>query len=156
MSRRMIVALNVALALFALLAIAVAYVRLAPNPVSLVHVDPVAAGRVSANSAFVAPPDAPVFDATPEEVFAALDEIILATPKTRRWAEGPDAFHASYIVRTPLVGFPDYVSVRVLPTEGGATYAIYSRSRFGRSDLGANAARIGEWRGALAERFATP
>ena len=156
MSRRMIVILNVFLAIFALAAVAVAYVRLSPNPISVVHLDPYEVGASGSRSAYIGPPEAPVYDVSPEELFAALDEIIRATPKTTKVAEGPDPLHASYIARTPLVGFPDYVSVRVRPAGEGATYAIYSRSRFGQSDHGVNAERIAGWRGALADRFGGP
>ena len=42
--------------------------------------------------------------------------------------------------------YPDTVDVLVLPAEGGrSTVAIYSRSQIGRSDLGANLARIRRW-----------
>ena len=62
----------------------------------------------------------------------------------------------SYIARTALWGFPDYVSVRVVEAEGGARYAIWSRSRFGSSDLGANAARLADWRGRIAAGLGGP
>lgn len=48
--------------------------------------------------------------------------------------------------RTPLLRFPDLVSIRVLPLEDGrSTVAVYSRSLYGRSDLGTNAKRVREW-----------
>jgi uncharacterized protein (DUF1499 family) len=49
------------------------------------------------------------------------------------------------------MGYPDYISVRVLPAgEGQETVAALSRSRFGQSDLGVNAARLARLRAALA------
>jgi len=47
------------------------------------------------------------------------------------------------VVRTPLIGYPDYVSLRI--AEEGAEMArvtVYSRSRFGRRDFGANKTRV--------------
>ena len=47
---------------------------------------------------------------------------------------------------TPLVGFPDTVTVRFIELpDGRSTLAIYSRSHYGRSDLGANKKRIDQW-----------
>ncbi|ACT59687.1 DUF1499 domain-containing protein [Hirschia baltica] len=48
--------------------------------------------------------------------------------------------------RTPLVGWPDYISVCFLEAdEGGSTLAIYSRSKYGRKDFGVNRKRIERW-----------
>jgi Protein of unknown function (DUF1499) len=43
---------------------------------------------------------------------------------------------------TRLLRFRDDVTVRVRPTAGGSRVDVRSRSRLGRDDLGANAARI--------------
>ena len=51
-----------------------------------------------------------------------------------------------FVVRTPLMRFPDTVDVMVLPAGGKSTVAIL-RSLIGRSDLGANLARIKGWLG---------
>ena len=46
------------------------------------------------------------------------------------------------VARTPIMGFRDDVVVRVRPAREGARVDIRSASRYGRSDLGANASRI--------------
>jgi uncharacterized protein (DUF1499 family) len=46
------------------------------------------------------------------------------------------------IARTPILGFRDDVAVRVRATHEGARIDIRSASRYGRHDLGANAARV--------------
>lgn len=46
------------------------------------------------------------------------------------------------IAHTPVMGFADDVAVRVSAVPGGTMFDIRSVSRYGRSDLGANAARI--------------
>jgi len=43
---------------------------------------------------------------------------------------------------TPLLRFRDDVTIRVRPAESGSRVDVRSRSRLGRDDLGANAARI--------------
>jgi uncharacterized protein (DUF1499 family) len=46
------------------------------------------------------------------------------------------------IARTPVLGFRDDVAVRVRATQEGARIDIRSASRYGRHDLGTNAARV--------------
>ena len=46
------------------------------------------------------------------------------------------------IARTPILGFRDDVAVRVRATQEGARIDVRSASRYGRHDLGANAARV--------------
>jgi uncharacterized protein (DUF1499 family) len=115
----------------------------------------------SPNTALVAPEGAasetdraaPVWDASPEEVMAAFDAVALSQPRTERIAGSVEGLHATYRQRSAIMGFPDFVSVRALPAEGGATLAIYSRSRFGESDLGVNAARVDAWLELTGERL---
>jgi uncharacterized protein (DUF1499 family) len=48
--------------------------------------------------------------------------------------------------RSRLFGFPDRIDVEVVPDgEHSAMLAIYSRSRYGYYDLGANRRRVEEW-----------
>jgi hypothetical protein len=46
------------------------------------------------------------------------------------------------VARTPILGFRDDVVVRVRPTSDGARIDVRSASRYGRHDLGTNAARV--------------
>jgi hypothetical protein len=46
------------------------------------------------------------------------------------------------VARTPILGFRDDVVVRVRPTTDGALIDVRSASRYGRHDLGTNAARV--------------
>lgn len=133
--------------LFGLLLIAVAavmlYIRLAPNDPARWHADPLTA------------PD----PATPN--FARIDLLIDAPPQTvaarlraKARAEGGtrlagDDSHATWLVRTRLMGYPDFVSVRLIPEGAGTRVAALSRSRFGQSDLGVNASRLARWQAAL-------
>lgn len=54
---------------------------------------------------------------------------------------------------TKWFGFTDDVVVRVRPEGGGSIVDIRSKSRVGRSDVGANAARIRKFLAALADRL---
>ncbi len=131
------------------------YVRLAPSDPARWHVDPLAAADPGAGGVKVVPPEAPVFAASPEAVMEALDAVAMATPRVTRLAGNVAERHVTYVARSRLWGFPDYVTVQVLPEAetGGATVAILSRLRFGGSDMGVNRARVEAWLGALEDRL---
>ncbi|MBP2315342.1 DUF1499 domain-containing protein [Azospirillum soli] len=53
-------------------------------------------------------------------------------------------------VRTPWLRFPDLVTIRPIALgPDRSTVALYSRSLYGHSDLGTNAARLRAWLGAM-------
>jgi hypothetical protein len=70
-----------------------------------------------------------------------LDAIIRDTPRTRVLAGSVEAGMITYITRSRVFGFPDYTTVR----QDGDMLEIHGRLRFGKSDMGVNAARIDEW-----------
>lgn len=72
---------------------------------------------------------------------ADLDEIIQATDRTQVVAGSVDEGMVTYVTRTALFGFPDYTTVR----QDDGKLTIYARSRFGKSDLGVNKARVESW-----------
>jgi len=149
------------LAVLLLAAGAMLYVRFAPLEPDSWHVDPVTAPTPATPNSFrvVAPgttpgPEemvSPVFAVPPAELMQAFDRMALAQPRTERVAGTPESgAHVTYVQRTPLVAYPDYVSVRAVPEgDGGSALVILSRSRFGKSDLGVNRARIEAWMGSL-------
>jgi len=57
----------------------------------------------------------------------------------------------TWIARTRLMKFPDYVTLRLEDTGDGTRVTALSRSRFGRGDQGVNAARLQRWIGRLAQ-----
>jgi hypothetical protein len=121
------------------------YFRLVPMPPEVWHVDP---GTVdppaTPNYALRSGADAPVIPRPPEAVAARLDAVARSDGATRiagDLAEG----HATYVVRSRIMGFPDAVSIRLEPAGEGTRVDIFSRSRFGQSDLGVNEARVDRW-----------
>lgn len=68
-----------------------------------------------------------------------VETVILRSARTERLADW--GHERLYVTRSALWGFPDYASVRL---EGGRL-EIFSRLRFGRSDLGVNQARVRGW-----------
>jgi uncharacterized protein (DUF1499 family) len=103
-----------------------------------------------------APPHAvaPNFPAAVQELQDAWMALIAAQPSTRVIASDEAARQFDIETLTPLVGFPDTITVRFLETPGGgSTLAVYSRSNYGKSDFGTNKKRIDAWLGQLAARL---
>jgi hypothetical protein len=78
-------------------------------------------------------------------LLARLDAVALATPRTTRLAGSLEEGRITWVTRSALWGFPDYTTAEVR-ADG---IAIHARLRFGRSDLGVNAARLTDWQGKL-------
>lgn len=147
----------VVLAFVLLVAGAMIYVRVAPLDPDSWHVDPVTAPTPETPNSFrVLAPGAtpgteemvsPVYAVPPAELMKAFNDMALAQPRTERLAGTPDGQgFVTYVQRTPLVGYPDYISVRAVSAGNGqSALVILSRSRFGKSDLGVNRARITQW-----------
>lgn len=141
-----------------------AFVRLAGDDPARWHVDPAAApGTGQPNAWRIGPAggpqpidaEAPEFALAAEDLAAAFDAMALAEPRTRRLAGAPGDLWMTYVQRSRLMAFPDYVSVRIIPLgPDRSTLAIYSRARYGQSDLGVNRARVENWLAALAEHAA--
>lgn len=138
---------------------AAGFIRLAPDDPRVWHVDPLEAPRTGRPNAWrVAPPGAlvqidaaaPVYALGASDLAQAFDARVQEEPRTTRLAGRPSGLWATYIVRSRHLRFPDYVSVRFLDlADGASTLAIYSRARYGRSDLGVNRARVENWLAAL-------
>jgi hypothetical protein len=72
---------------------------------------------------------------------ARLDAIAMATPHTTRLAGSVEDGRITWVTRSALWGFPDYTTAQSTP-EG---VYIHARLRFGKSDMGVNAARLRDW-----------
>ncbi|MFN0114935.1 MAG: DUF1499 domain-containing protein [Paracoccaceae bacterium] len=133
---------------------AAGWVRLAPvGPVAF-HAEPLMAAKLSGSRDWLVRVEggdavAPVFAGGPVELMARLAAAALAEPRTRVLAGRPEEAWMSFVQRSAIVGYPDVISVRTFPQGGGATLAIWSRSRFGGNDWGVNRARAERWIAAL-------
>jgi len=114
---------------------------------------------VKPNSYLLAPPGLclasepdqapPEFNLTARALFSQLSEIIAGE---RSWGElvaDPEALRLKFVARTALLRFKDDIDIMVIAPDTqsgngaiGASLAIYSRSRIGYSDLGANKQRV--------------
>ncbi|HSF62741.1 MAG TPA: DUF1499 domain-containing protein [Paracoccaceae bacterium] len=133
--------------LAALLAGVMVWVRAAPSDPARWHGDPVTAApadcavRAGAGDARAAC----LLAGTPAEVLARLDAVALASPRTQRLAGSPEEGRITWVTRSALWGFPDYTTAAARAEGDGARLDLYARLRFGQSDLGVNAARLGDW-----------
>lgn len=126
----------IGLAILAVIGVAVsAYVRLAPTDPSHWHAMPAAVTNRDTDGGAMR-----VIGAG-QDGLARLDRIIQATPRTDVLTGSVKAGMITYVTRSRVFGFPDYTTVR----QAGPQLEIYGRLRFGRSDLGVNAARIDDW-----------
>ena len=135
--------------LAALLLTAAAWVRLAPVDPARWNVDVatdapalcaegIETGAASARAACLSSEPAVA-------LLARLDATAIATPRTHRIAGTPDEGRITWETRSLLIGFPDYTTAQVTPTEAGTRLDILARSRFGAGDGGVNAARLEAW-----------
>lgn len=127
-----------------------AYVRLAPSDPARWHVDPETAVEEGRKNDFIVKPGgagadiaSPVFSDTPEVLLARFRAAALGEPGVTVLSE--EGGFVTFVARTKLMGYPDFVSVKAVPAEGGAALFIHSRSRFGSDDFGVNAARVSAW-----------
>lgn len=90
--------------------------------------------------------EAPVFDADADRLEAAVLTVIRRQPRVEQ-LEGDRVERAyEFVQRTKGLGFPDLISVKIWPLpDGRSTLGIYSRSKYGWSDMGVNRRRVEAW-----------
>jgi uncharacterized protein (DUF1499 family) len=111
--------------------------------------------KPSPNQYLVCPPglcraqahaESPEFDVSVEELRAAWFRVMQRQPRVTLLSSDPDKQQYEYQALTPVIHFPDAVTVRLLPASSGkSTLAIYSRSHYGYGDLGENRRRVQGW-----------
>ena len=89
---------------------------------------------------------APVFNMPLPELEQCWRRMLAAEPRLVEAASDPARHRAVYIQHTPLLRFPDIVTVEFIAVDGErASLAIYSRARYGRLDFGTNRRRVEAW-----------
>lgn len=120
--------------------------------------------RTSPNDALACPPDfcraksdlsPPNFAMNARDLRKTMDKVLELEPRLTLVHRDDETLTDRYVQRTALLQFPDTIVVHYIDRpQGHSTLAIYSRSKIGYSDLGANRARIERWLKEL-ERKAT-
>lgn len=120
------------------------------------HVDPLAAVTPDTPNSYRVAPEglteeyvdapAPVYTANPTLMAKAFDDFVMAQNKVERIAGSAEEGWVTYVQKSNSWNFPDYISVKFIDLNGGSsTVAIFSRSRFGHSDMGVNKERVETW-----------
>ncbi len=132
-----------------------AYIRFAPSDTDMLHKDPQTAASTGKPNEYRF--TSTLFDITADELIRLIDDFVQNQPRTTRIAGAVDTKMITYVQRSVLMGYPDYITIKAV-TSGvdQSKLVIFSRSRFGHSDLGVNKMRIDQWisviRGMIAGR----
>lgn len=91
--------------------------------------------------------ESPVYSMPAEELASIWFDIVEAKPRIEQMpVDNGDVNQVDYVQRTELMQYPDWITVRFIDLEDRkSTLAIYSRSVYGRSDMGVNQERIDAW-----------
>lgn len=118
--------------------------------------------RATPNDALACPADlckalsdmpSPRFAVDARALRAAMENVLATESNVTRVAADEATRTERFVQRSAWLGFPDTIVVRYLELPGDrSTLAVYSRSQLGRSDLGANRARIARWLTKLAQQ----
>jgi len=88
--------------------------------------------------------EAKVYEVSVETLHAAFVAVASRQPRTKVLEERSDG--GKFVQKSKLIGFPDFIDVQFLSMAAKqSTLLIYSRSKYGRSDLGVNEKRIKAW-----------
>lgn len=120
--------------------------------------------RTTPNDALACPPgfcptaksdlDVPVFATEVAQLREELEKIALADGEVEKVFTSPHDGTERYVARSRLMRFPDTVSVLAIDlAPQRSSIALYSRSQLGRSDFGANKARLERWLAALRQKL---
>ncbi|MGB3736440.1 MAG: DUF1499 domain-containing protein [Ilumatobacter sp.] len=96
----------------------------------------------------------PVFAVDVAALAAAFDAVALGDERVEVIAGSATDGFVTYMQRSALFGFPDFVSVAFVDVDGGSSLSIFSRSQFGKSDLNVNEKRVKKWVEATEQRLA--
>ncbi len=134
-------------------------IRLAPNDSAKWHQDPLTVQAPDSPNWFRLTPagsgvaadaerddTSPTFDVPASELAAAFDEVATGDHRVILLAGSAAEGYVTYVQRSALMGYPDYVSVRFVEIdEAHSALAVFSRARYGSGDLGVNEKRVRRW-----------
>ena len=85
----------------------------------------------------------------PVDVLTRLGVIAEAYPRTVLLAGTPAEGRVTWIARSRVMGYPDYITAEVVAVPEGTRLDLHARQRFGSSDHGVNGARLKLWLGQM-------
>jgi uncharacterized protein (DUF1499 family) len=88
----------------------------------------------------------PVFAVSAADLFQAWQQMLAKQPRITPLYTHPEQLQYGYVVRSWLFRFPDTVQVKFISlSKQTSSLALYSRSKYGYSDLGVNRRRLQSW-----------
>ena len=157
MKRRARIAGNILIILLILVASAIVTIRILVRPATTDFIDFAEVKRsASGNDALACPPEflcsarvdlmiAPVAMSA-AALAAKVKELPNVEPRSVMVGENDAEFRYVLVQRSALFNLPDTINIAIQPLDAThAALAIYSRSRYGKSDLGVNMKRVQRW-----------
>jgi uncharacterized protein (DUF1499 family) len=121
-----------------------------PPPLDVAHIERPATPNtaLAAPAGFVPAPDIVTrrYPVPPARLYETIGKVALSQDRTFLQVAYGGQMQAHYVARSWFFNFPDLVAVQVNPD---STLVIWSRSLYGRSDLGVNRKRVAAWLAAL-------
>lgn len=77
----------------------------------------------------------------PAKALARLAEVAAASPRTTRLAGSVAEGRITWVARSALMGYPDYITAEATPLG----VRLWSRQRYGSRDQGVNLLRLTDW-----------
>ncbi|MXQ07548.1 DUF1499 domain-containing protein [Alphaproteobacteria bacterium GH1-50] len=121
------------------------WIRFAPHDTDRWHVDPAEVGDPRGSGVRLIGKEAPRFPGDPDTVLQELADIALSEPRVRILEGGVDDGLLTFVARTKLMGYPDYITFKAVAEGDETKLAVASRARFGSSDWGVNRDRLDRW-----------
>ncbi len=152
-----VMAVIIVIGILAITGWGVFYIRTIDHDPNVWHVDPrTVPPSDTPNSYRVALPgitempidlEAPIYSVPASSLAQAFDDFVMGQPRVERIAGSVEAGWVTYVQRTESFQFPDYITVQFfdLGETSTSTLVLYTRSRFGHSDMGVNEARAKAW-----------
>ena len=90
--------------------------------------------------------ESPMFAIPADRLLEAWRRVALREPRVSMVREDRETGQCDFVQRSLIFRFPDTITVQVVPIDDDrSTCAVYSRSSYGRGDLGVNRRRVGRW-----------
>lgn len=97
----------------------------------------------------------PIYNIDHRKLYVAWAKMITQQPRTDLILIDEKQMQYQYVQRSRLFRFPDYINVEFIPLSiKTSTLAIFSQSKYGYIDFGANETRIKHWLNALSKSLA--
>ncbi|MEO1493727.1 MAG: DUF1499 domain-containing protein [Pseudomonadota bacterium] len=137
------------------------FMRVVGDDPAVWHVDPATAERSGKPNDYMVAPDGAIAaqadqsttvrDLPAKEHLFLFDAVAMNAPRTEIIGGSLDEGWITYVQRSMLFGYPDYITVKAVEVEGGSALIVWSRARYGYGDMGVNRDRVERWLAQIGE-----